>query len=238
MGAERLAATFLLLAVAGTAWDLFVPDEWRFSRAFLPNKAQYFALGIASASWIDRRSIRSFVPVLAATMILSVAHGQADKLLPPLFWTLCLAAQLFPLRLAPVAMPLRWRPIQWLGAVSYPIYLANEPIHKVIGFVLARYANGDAMLFTALWLPAAALLPICAATLLHRYVEAPALRWGRTSARRSNERLLGRFSGNRYKAGKVHKGIRGFWRRMHVRPMPVPDLNPEPPQSTTPPEHR
>jgi peptidoglycan/LPS O-acetylase OafA/YrhL len=98
VGAERLAGTFLILAVAGTAWDLLAPDDWRFSRAFLPNKAQYFALGIASASWIDRRSIRSFVLVLAATMILSVAHGQAGKLLPPLFWTLCLAAQLYPSR--------------------------------------------------------------------------------------------------------------------------------------------
>jgi len=48
VGAERLAGTFLILAVAGTAWDLLAPDDWRFSRAFLPNKAQYFALGRTS----------------------------------------------------------------------------------------------------------------------------------------------------------------------------------------------
>ncbi len=36
---------FLLLAAAGLAWDVAAPEAWRFSRAFLPDKAQYFALG-------------------------------------------------------------------------------------------------------------------------------------------------------------------------------------------------
>jgi hypothetical protein len=40
------------------------------------------------------------------------------------------------------------------------------------------------MTFTAFWVPPAVLLPLLAAALLHRYVEAPALRHGRTLARR------------------------------------------------------
>jgi peptidoglycan/LPS O-acetylase OafA/YrhL len=184
MSAERLASVFLALAVAGLVWDMTAPDAWRFSRAFLPNKAQYFALGVASSVWIGRRSIRSFAFVLIATLILCVAHGQAEKLLPPLVWTLCLAAQLSPVRLRLVAAPLRWPAMQWLGAVSYPIYLANEPIQKGLGFVLAEFARGDAVLFTSLWLPGAIVLPIGAAALLHRYVETPMLRWGRALAHR------------------------------------------------------
>jgi peptidoglycan/LPS O-acetylase OafA/YrhL len=55
MDTERLVTVFLLLAALGLAWDTAAPEAWRFSRAFLPNKAQYFALGIASAVWADRR---------------------------------------------------------------------------------------------------------------------------------------------------------------------------------------
>jgi peptidoglycan/LPS O-acetylase OafA/YrhL len=39
MSVERLVTAFLLLAVAGLAWDMSAPEAWRFSRAFLPNKA-------------------------------------------------------------------------------------------------------------------------------------------------------------------------------------------------------
>jgi len=184
MSAERLVAVFLMLAAVGLAWDTAAPDAWRFSRAFLPNKAQYFALGIASAAWSDRRSARSFAIVLGATLVLCGARGEVGKLVPPLVWTLCLAAELLPDRLHLVAVPLRWRLAQWLGAVSYPIYLANEPIQKGLAFMLARFAPGDPVMFTIVWLPAAVLLPIGVAALLHRYLETPALRWGRVLAHR------------------------------------------------------
>ena len=184
MSADRLAEVFLALAVAGLAWDMAAPDALRFSRAFLPNKAQYFALVIASAAWADRRSVRSFAIVLGATLILCAAHGDAGKLAPPLVWTSCLAAQLSPVRLTVVSRPLRYRTVQWLGAISYPIYLANEPIQKALAFVLARFAPGDPVMFNAVWVPAAVLIPVGVAALLHRYVETPGQRWGRARAHR------------------------------------------------------
>jgi peptidoglycan/LPS O-acetylase OafA/YrhL len=182
MSAERLAAVFLALAAAGLIWDMAAPEAWRFSRAFLPNKAQYFALGIVSAVWADRRSMRAFAIVLGTTLILCGLRGDPGKLAPPLVWTLCLAAQLSPRGLTMVAAPLRWRTLQWLGAVSYPIYLANEPIQKALAFVLARFAPWEPAMFDAVWLPAAVLIPIGAAAVLHRYVETPSLRWGRVLA--------------------------------------------------------
>jgi peptidoglycan/LPS O-acetylase OafA/YrhL len=184
VGVERLAAVFLLLAVIGLTWDLTAPETWQFSRAFLPNKAQYFALGIASAGWVDRRSLHSFAIVLAATLAICMAHGNAEKVLPPLLWTLCLAAQMHPGRLNMIAKPLRWRVVQWLGAVSYPIYLANEPVQKALCLGLAWLAAGNAILFTSVWLPASLLFPIGAAALLHRYVELPAQKRGRQLAHR------------------------------------------------------
>jgi peptidoglycan/LPS O-acetylase OafA/YrhL len=182
MSAERLAAVFLAIAALGLVWDMAAPEAWRFSRAFLPNKAQYFALGIASAVWADRKSVRAFAIVLGTTLVLCGMHGDIGKLAPPLVWTLCLAAQLSPRRLTLIAAPPRWRIFQWLGAISYPIYLANEPIQKALAFVLVRFVPGEPVIFTAVWLPAAVLIPIGVAALLHRYVEVPALQWGRALA--------------------------------------------------------
>jgi len=188
IGSGRLALVFLAIAAAGLVWDMTAPDTWRFSRAFLPNKAEYFALGIASATWIDRRSMRRFGLTLIAVLLPSAAHGNSEKMLPPLVWSLCLAAQLYPARLVVVAAPLRHPLALWFGAISYPIYLVNEPIQKLLGVGLARLTAGDAVLFTVIWLPAAILLPVAAAALVHRHVEAPALRWGRTLAQRGTMR--------------------------------------------------
>ena len=184
LGVNGLATAFLALAVAGLAWDALAPEAWRFSRAFLPNKAHYFALGIASTALAGRGSARGFAIVLAAVLAICGAHGNMEKLLPPLVWTLCLAAQRHPERLALIAIPLRWRAMQVLGALSYPLYLANEPIQKALGCLLVPLTHGDPALFTALWLPLAALLPLGAAAWLHRYVETPASRWGRALAHR------------------------------------------------------
>jgi peptidoglycan/LPS O-acetylase OafA/YrhL len=60
----------------------------------------------------------------------------------------------------------------------------NEPVQKLLGVALAVTVQGNAALFTALWLPGAVVLPILAAWWLHEWIEAPALRWGRAMARR------------------------------------------------------
>jgi peptidoglycan/LPS O-acetylase OafA/YrhL len=199
---RSLAWLFLAVAAASIAWHAMAPDAWRFSRAFLPNKAQYFALGIASAIVVRHgaQGLGAYVGVLAATLALCFAQGEIDKLLPPLVWTLCLAAQLSSPRLGTskdgwvpafagmtmgvLAAVLQSRPLVWLGAISYCLYLVNEPVQKVVGVALAGMVQGDAALFTALWIPGAVALPVLAAWWLHAWIEAPALRWGRTLARR------------------------------------------------------
>ena len=45
LGLATMAWLFLVLAVVALAWQVAAPEAWQFSRAFLPNKAQYFALG-------------------------------------------------------------------------------------------------------------------------------------------------------------------------------------------------
>jgi peptidoglycan/LPS O-acetylase OafA/YrhL len=185
IGPRRMATAFLCLAVAGVLWQATAPPGWQFSRAFLPNKAQYFALGVASAGMVRGATPWRFGVVLAATLAICAVQGRGDKLLPPLVWTVCLAAQLHPnfggLRM--LARALRSRVLLWLGALSYCIYLTNEPVHKLLGLGLALIAGGDGMLFTVLWLPGAVLLPVLLSVGLHAWIEVPAHRWGRAYAR-------------------------------------------------------
>ncbi len=192
-GLRKMAWALVGLAAVGWLWHTLTPEAWGFSRAFLGNKGHYFALGVVSAL-VVRDGIsgwRAYLPVLATTLALCWLQGGPVKLLPPLLWTLCLTVQLWP-HLPGLALParvLRSAPMQWLGALSYCIYLTNEPIQKLFGIVLAWLVQGDAMLFTAIWLPGAFLLPLLASAWLHRWVERPTLGWGRAWAARESVNL-------------------------------------------------
>jgi peptidoglycan/LPS O-acetylase OafA/YrhL len=183
------------LAVAGVAWRWSMPEAWQFSRAFVPNKGHFFALGVASVAVVQgqHRAMVRYMLVLLATLAICTTEGSLGKLLPPLAWTVCLALEMKPstIGLRGVGALLRGRTARYLGAISYCLYLVNEPLHKVIGEALSRFANGNGALFTALWLPAAIAVPILAAAWLHAYLEAPALRFGRRIARQlSPERIV------------------------------------------------
>jgi len=184
-GPRRMAEAFLLLSAAGLLWQAFAPPQWVFSRAFLPNKAQFFALGIASAALARGDTPRRYALVLLATLATCAVERRGVKLLPPLVWTLCLAVQLHPEArlLAPLARVLRSRLLLSLGALSYCIYMVNEPVHRLLGLLLARIVAGDGALFTMLWLPGAVCLPLLLSMAMHRWIETPALRWGRARAR-------------------------------------------------------
>ena len=185
---RNMERVFLGLAAAGLAWRWMTPEGWQFSRAFLPNKAQYFALGMASAAWLaDTRAGagRRFALVLCATLALCGVQGGLDKLGAPLVWTLCLGAQRGlgagqgRRGLGWLAALLRAPPLLRLGAISYCTYLVNEPVQKLLSLVLALLARGDGLLFTTLWVPGAILLPLLMARLLHAHVEQPASRAAR-----------------------------------------------------------
>lgn len=188
-GLWRMTALLLVLGALGAIWqDIAVPD-WTFSRAFLPNKSPYFALGVASGALLRGPTAwRPFLGALVAVIALCLLHDNTLKALVPPIWVICLLAQMVhPGRGARALVPLRvlldhpWS--RWLGGVSYSLYLVNEPIQKVLGVALASAAGGDAALFTFLWLPAAVLLPLLVAWWLRVTIEVPALRYGRALAR-------------------------------------------------------
>ncbi|MBS0639608.1 MAG: acyltransferase [Proteobacteria bacterium] len=187
-GERRLLIGLLLFAAAGQAWLVLAPADWQFSRAFLPNRAHFFALGVASQALIRGEPMATwrYAAVLAATLAICGLHLnlQIGKLLPPIVWTTCLAAQLQPRfgGLILLHRLLRCRTALWFGAVSYPLYLVNEPIQKLLLALLAGVAAGNARLFTAFWLPASIAVPVLIAAALHRTIERPAMQWGKSRA--------------------------------------------------------
>lgn len=222
-GHERwLAWSMLAIAIAGAAWATWAPEDWGFSRAFLGNKAGYFALGVLSASLvlariqpnrvrprlgssthrlapepeagvISRAALGEYTMMLAAVMAICWWQGGAGKLAAPLVWTLCLAAQIAPVGpLRPLSAILRTGVLQWLGLLSYGIYLVNEPVQRALGTCLVHLTSADGVTFTVLWIPLAILVPIWAAAWLHRHVEAPGQQWGRGLVRRLGQ-AEGRF---------------------------------------------
>jgi len=68
------------------------------------------------------------------------------------------------------------------GAVSYCIYLVNEPVQKLVGVTLAMVVQGNAALFTMIWIPGAVVLPLLVSWWLHEWVELPAQHYGRAMA--------------------------------------------------------
>jgi peptidoglycan/LPS O-acetylase OafA/YrhL len=198
LGPQWMTGLFLMMAAGYAAWDIATPEAWHFSRAFLPNKAQYFALGVISAHLVrqGRPAANCYLVVLVATLTLCALRGGLDKLLPPLLWTACLAAQAVASGSRHwwvlVETPLRWlatllqsRLLVWLGAVSYCLYLVHEPLERLLGLGLASLMQGNAALFTAIWIPGSIALPLLVAWPLHRWIEVPALRAGRVLARQS-----------------------------------------------------
>jgi peptidoglycan/LPS O-acetylase OafA/YrhL len=173
------------------------PAEWQFSRAFLPNQAHYFALGVVSVRVVRRQRWAATAYTAVLCMALAVAAttqgttvGAMEKMLPPLAWTACLLMQANPsLRLLQIGRQALGSPVcLWLGALSYCIYLVNEPIHKVIGWALATASHGDGAIFTLVWVPGAIALPILVSAGLHRWVEQPALAWARRWASHAGPR--------------------------------------------------
>ena len=85
---------------------------WRFSRAFLPNKAHFFALGVASLPVVrsEAGAVQRYGAVLAASLSLCATQGSLGQMLPPLAWTLCLAVQMRPDEAG----------LRWAGSAAQP----------------------------------------------------------------------------------------------------------------------
>ncbi len=125
------------------------------------------------------------MPSVALALLAGIVHFTTDAAHP---WTHVLFAATVALALiglvagsSPVTRALTWRPLVWLGGISYGVYLFNQlGLHVAMRIVPERWGlAGDGL---AMILGLAGTLVVCA--LLHRHLEVPLMRYGRTLAGR------------------------------------------------------
>jgi len=188
---RALAFLFLAVAVAYRLGAPELPGYWAFSKAFLPDAAGYFALGVASAVLLRREGWGVFAVVLVGICGLGFWSGEPEKIVTPMVWAVvvlgerwqgwvvALASKVMgyaPLRRAnPFYGILDWRAVQWLGTISYPLYLLNVPVQLGCAMIVAPLARGDAAVFALMWLPLAVAIPLAAAAVVHLVVEVPGM---------------------------------------------------------------
>ncbi len=166
---RRLGGFALAMLALGAAYRA-LPLGAEFSRAFLPDAAPFFALGLASAAALRGGGTRVFWICLAGACALALPGG-GGKAFTPLAWGLAMLAQ----RQAWGAV-LDSRMAQYLGAISYPLYLVNEPVQRGLALLLGPWVRGDSVYFTAAFLPLSLTFSLGLAALLHHAVERPFMR--------------------------------------------------------------
>jgi peptidoglycan/LPS O-acetylase OafA/YrhL len=198
----------LLLGLFGLGTGL-LPSRWQCGRAFLPQEAAYFALGVASLALLRGPSAPLarwlFIGTLIATCLTSLAATNRATIVIPLVWTGCLAIQ-NPI-LAPscirAGLCLGYRLLTspgllWAGRISYSLYLTHAPIQRLLMLWLAPGADGDWSRFTASFLGPAIALPLLVALAVHHTVEERCHRWSR---RRATEKGVSMFKWPLYGSG-------------------------------------
>ena len=185
---RTFAAAMLVVGAIGLLVDL-LPVQWQPGRAFLPHEAWYFALGIASHALLvsgRKPAVRWWVACLGACVFCQWQQNPWTASVVPLLWTACLIceASWMPPLCRPLERVLNATLLQWLGRISFPLYLIHIPVQRLLLLAIARAAGSHATVFSLLWGPAAILAPLVAAYALHRWVEAPCWQWSRHGAQR------------------------------------------------------
>lgn len=182
-GLHRLVIIFLAIAILARIGQATLPPPLRFSRAFMPNAAPYFALGIAAARlWQPRPAWRLFAFTIMVAMILGATHAtgwaRLGKMITPLAWAIAIAIQRMPARrvLRPLASLLAHPVTLWLGLISYPLYLVNEPVGRGLALLLAPFLAAKPLLFGLVWGFSTLAAAIAVAASLHYGIERRFLR--------------------------------------------------------------
>jgi peptidoglycan/LPS O-acetylase OafA/YrhL len=189
------AGATMAFGVAGLLVGL-LPAQWQPGRAFLPHEAWYFALGIASHALLAPGRTSAtwwwWLLCLEAAALLQWQQSPFMASAVPLLWTACLGCEAptvaRPLR--PLATVLNSTPLQWIGRISYPLYLIHLPVQRLMMLALAPGLGNRAIVFSLVWGPAAILVPLMVALGLHHWVEVPCWRWSRRLSRQADNAVV------------------------------------------------
>ena len=170
LAAPKKLGGLAALLLGGTLLYALLPAHTEFSRAFLPAQAGWFALGLCSRIWLLSGRAAPFLACLAGLCLLALL-GTPERAFTALLWLALMLAQR-----QRWGAPLANRRLLYLGAISYPLYLVNEPTERLLalwlGPALAAHPGWFSLVFLAL-----AVLGSCGlAAALHHLVELPFMR--------------------------------------------------------------
>lgn len=173
-------------ALAAVLWHAGVPnDPWSISGVVsgaLPPRLFEFCCGIAAAGLIARRRVPApallalgvVLPLLLVEMpawpIIGALHGLAISLglAQPLYGIAFAALLLLGHRSKAVGATLSWRPLVWLGMVSYSVYLVHQPIVNAVDVLAPAGLRASPLV-----VPIAIACGVAIGTIFHTLIERP-----------------------------------------------------------------
>lgn len=182
---HRAAGFLAILALAAALMLAFPAYFEAFSRPSpLPMKINLFLAGMLLADLVthdDRPALK-----IALAMLLALVPSDGEFLaprnlvrpflvLPLALIILCEARRISggPLRL------LRWRPVNYLGEISYSVYLLHLALLVPIEAIIARETGLAGLTLAAISFAASAPIVLAGSSLLYHFVEKPGIRLGK-----------------------------------------------------------
>ncbi|MDO9003023.1 MAG: acyltransferase [Aquabacterium sp.] len=182
----------LLVALAMWGYTLYTKGVFGefMLPSVLPGAGLYFGVGIATRFLIKARADIAAFP-LALLMLVAGLLMNTTGTSPILIWAAFVCMMLLNGKASDlVSRTARWtfakafdsRLVRWLGERSYATYLIHMPIVQLVTWVCVRQL-GMGLVPTGVTVVLVAVPgTLIASTLLHRYVELPAIQWGRRMA--------------------------------------------------------
>jgi peptidoglycan/LPS O-acetylase OafA/YrhL len=143
--------------------------------------SSFFLIGICLYH-IHQRTARPITYVVLAVAIAATAMGGGERSFHTpgsIYLPLTMALTLFVWFAGEHGHLIAWRPLIFLGRISYPLYL----VHVAVGFQIIRLGVERGW-STVTGIALATVVCLAVATLLHYAVELPGQRWGRALAKR------------------------------------------------------
>ena len=174
VGQRRRVPLFLVAFAGSLAWPLGLVASPLYRGSFFPYWHAFLA-GVL-VWWMVSEELPRVPGLLAILTLWAVAVTRVDAQLAA-----SAAAATALLAAAPSRNLFRWlhfRPVQFLGRISYCIYLVHVPIAGLLLGALARLQPRHEFL-SYLFFAAGFLFTVAAAYFMHRLIEVPALRWSK-----------------------------------------------------------
>jgi peptidoglycan/LPS O-acetylase OafA/YrhL len=161
--------------------------------SFLPGAVLPFGVGIATRLIIYRLPRLNTFP-LAAVVLACLVVPIAPRILPYYVWVVLVTWMLLETPITPVSkringmfvLLLESKAARYVGNISYPIYLAHAPVLQLFGYICVQGLHLGMVQTLSCLLFSVPFATFIIAALLHRYVEQPFIRLGKSRVKETD----------------------------------------------------